>query len=204
MTRPLARLGVDELEALFETSKHDLPALKRLIGELAYRNVPRAITLLEKAQRELKFVESHRKESVSGTSPPMDSRDLVGTPTPSQNGFEFDDPIFPPTELPKRPPSQELVAAVVQPAPVVLPVPTTTEAEVPEPASIEMSVEQAYSVLKVTSALPWDAIEFSRRQLVARAQPDRVAKLELAKRQAFQDGARDANIAYKVLLQARS
>lgn len=203
MTRPLARLGIVELEALFETSKHDLPALIRLIGELAYRNVPRAIALLDKAQRVLKFVESNRNESLSGTFTPTDSRDPLDTPTPSQNGFEFDVPIFAPTELPKRPPAQVTVAAVAKPVPVVLPVLMTVTDELSEPAPFEMSVEKAYTVLKATSASPWDAIEFSRRQLVARAQLDRVAKLESANRQALQNEAREANIAYKVLLQSR-
>lgn len=203
MTRPLARAGIDELEALFETSKQDLPALKRLVGELAYRNVPRATALLDKAQRVLNFFESHRKESVSGASTPRDTRDLVGTPTSIQNGFEFDVPVFVPTELPKRPHGQVPIAAVAQPVPVVLPVLKTVPDVAPEPVPIAMTVEQAYRVLKVTSASPWDAIEFSRRDLVARAQPDRVTKLEPTKRKVLQDEAREANIAYKVLLQAR-
>jgi hypothetical protein len=188
MTRPLARLGIDELEALFETGKHDLPALKRLIDELTYRNVPRAIALLDKTQKVLKFVEAHRKESVSGTAPARGAQDLAGSTSPTQNGFEFDVPIFAPTKLPRRPPNIARIEAISS----------------PEPIPITMSAEQAYRILKATSATSWDAIEFSRRQLVARAQPDRVAKLESAKRKALLDEAREANIAYKVLLQARS
>lgn len=73
----------------------------------------------------------------------------------------------------------------------------------PEQVPSMMSLEQAYRVLKATSTSSWDAIEFSRRQLVARAQPDKVAKLEPVKRKALIKEAREANIAYKVLL-ARS
>ena len=198
MTRPLARLGIDELEALFETSKHDLPALKRLIGELAFRNVPRATALLDKAQRVFKFIESHRGRQVPEAHSTEAPKDLAGTPTPIQNGFEFDVPTFIPAELPKRSakPSQVTVA---QPIPVVLP--TFTE---PEQVPATMPLEQAYRVLKATPASSWDAIEFSRRQVVARAQPDKVAKLEPVKRKALLDEAREANIAYKVLLLARS
>ena len=204
MTRPLARLGIDALEALFETGKQDLPALKQLIGELAYRNVPRATALLDKAQNVFKFVKLHQKEFVSGTSTPSDTRDLAGTQTSIQDRFEFDVPIFASTEWPKRPPRQVPIAGVAPPVRVVMPTLTMPAAVVPRPAPIAMSVEQAYRVLKATLVSSWDDIEVSRRQLVARAQPDRVAKLESAKRKALQDEAREANVAYKVLLQARS
>lgn len=204
MKRPLARLGIDELEAQFETSKHDLPTVKRLIGELAYRKVPRATTLLDKAQKILRSVESKRKESVTGALPPRDTRDLAGTPTPTQSGFEFEVPVFASMELNNRPLKATTVAAALQPVPVVLPIFLAASASAPEPVAISMSVEQAYRVLKATSASSWDAIEFSRRQVVARAQPDTAATLEPSKRQALLDEACEANIAYKVLLQARS
>jgi hypothetical protein len=123
---------------------------------------------------------------------------------PTQNGFEFDVPIFAAAELPKRPPKPAPIAAAARPVPVALPDFTEVVAAAPEPAPIPMSVEQAHRILKGTSASTWDAIEFSRRQLVARAQPDMVAKLEPAKRKALLAEAREANIAYKVLLQARS
>jgi Winged helix-turn helix len=66
------------------------------------------------------------------------------------------------------------------------------------------ATSHAFRVLKATSASSWEAIEFSRQQLVARAQPDRVANLEPAKRKTLQDEAREANIAYKILLHSRS
>lgn len=202
MTRPLAREGVGELEALFEKRKSDLPALKNLIDELAYRNTPRATALLDKAQRVLKFVENHRNKVASNTAAPVDARDLIGTPTPIQDGFEFEVPVFRPAEIPRREPTPA-AHVVTQPVPVVLPVLAVPLAKKPGPAPIEMSVEQAYRILKVTSAASWDAIELSRRQLVARAQPDRVAGLEPAKRKALQDEAQVANIAYKTLLNTR-
>lgn len=202
MTRQLAREGVGELESLFEKSKSDLSVLKNLIGELAYRNTPRATALLEKAQRVLKSVEDHRKTVASTTASPVDTRDLIGTPTPTQVGFVFEVPVFVPAEIPRR---QLKPAAPVgtQPVPVTLPVLAVPLAKEPEPVPIEMSVEQAYRILKVTSAASWDAVEFSRRQLIARAQPDRVAGLEPAKRKALQYEARVANIAYKTLLNTR-
>jgi hypothetical protein len=202
MTRPLARLGVDALEALFETSKHDLPALKRLIGELTHRNVPRAIALVVKAQKMLMFLESHRAELAPGAfTAEFATRDLAGTPMPAQNGFDFVIPKFTPTDLSKRQPNQMPSGEGLQPRLVVMPV---IAAAASEPEPIMMSIEHAYRILKTSSASSWDAIELSRRQLVARAQPDLVAKLEPAKRKTLQDEARDANIAYKVLLNSRS
>jgi hypothetical protein len=158
--------------------------------------------LLDKVQRVLKFVENHRKKVASTTAAPADTRDFIGKPTPTQDGFEFEVPIFAPAEIP-RGELKPTAPVVTQPVPVVLPMLAVPLAKEPEPAPIEMSVEQAYRILKVTSAASWDAVEFSRRQLVARAQPDRVAGLEPAKRKGLQDEARVANIAYKTLLNTR-
>jgi hypothetical protein len=203
MTRPLARLGVDELEALFETNKHDLPTLKRLIAELKYRNVPRAISLVVKAQKMLMSLESHRAEFTSGVSrAELANSDLAGAPMPTQNGFNFDVPKFMPTDLAKRSPNQMPSDMALQTRAIVLPaipVAPTLESE-----PITMSIEHANRVLKTTLASSWDAIEFSRRQIVARAQPDLVAMLEPVNRNVLEDEARQANIAYKVLLRSRS
>lgn len=194
MTRPLARVGIDELEALAAPPAISTKDLKAIAYELGHRSTLRASILLDKINLKLK---SHLN------SAPADTRDLAATPTPIQDGFEFDVPIFAPTELPKRPPKPMPVAAAL-PVPVVLPTFAEEWAVTPEPVPIAMSVEQAYRVLKATSASTWDTIEFSRRQLVSRAQPDKVAKLEPAKRKALLEEAREANTAYKVLLQARS
>lgn len=195
MTRPLARVGIDELEALAVPQGISTKDLRSIAFELRHRSTLRATLLLDKINLKLK---------VPGTSEPADTRDLAGTPTPTQNGFEFDVPIFAPTELPKRLPKPVPIAAASQPVPVTLPVFTEVGALAPETATITMSVEQAYRILKATSASTWDAIEFSRRQLVARAQPDSLAKLDPAKRKAMLTEAREVNIAYKVLLQSRS
>lgn len=195
MTRPLARVGIDELEALAAPPGISAKDLRAIAYELGHRSTLRAGILLDKINLKLKSQDK---------SVPVDTRDLAGTPTPTQNGFEFDVPIFATAELPKRPPKPAPIAADARPVPVTLPDFTEVVASAPVTAPIPMSVEQAYRILKATSASTWDAIEFARRQLVARAQPDRVAKLEPAKRRALLDEAREANIAYKVLLLARS
>lgn len=81
----------------------------------------------------------------------------------------------------------------------------STEATEPTLAmSLEMTVEQAYRTLKVTALASWETIEGARRQLVALSQPDKIANLEPAKRKALLAEARTANLAYKVLLNARA
>ena len=194
MNRPLERLGIDALESLAEPPGISVKDMTAIADELAHRSTLRASVLLGKVQLKLK---------ASASSKPTNIRDLAGTPTPTQNGFAFEVPVFNPVELPKRQP-KPLQTMVAQPVPVVLPVIAVANAKSPEPAPIEMSIEQAYSVLKVAPASSWDVVEASRRELVARAQPDRVAGMELAKRKSIQDEARAVNIAYKTLLQARS
>jgi hypothetical protein len=194
MTRPLARVGIDELEALAAPPGISTKDLKSIAYELGHRPTLCATILLDKINLKLR---------APGTSAIADRRDLAGTPTPTQNGFEFDVPIIARAELPKRPPKPALSTVATRPVPLALPDFTEVVALAPETATLAMSVEQAYRTLKATSVSTWDAIEFARRQVVARAQPDRVAKLEPARRKALLAEAREANIAYKVLLQAR-
>ena len=54
MSRPFMQLGVGELEALFAKSKADVEALKQLVDELQYRQVPRAVALLARVKAEIR------------------------------------------------------------------------------------------------------------------------------------------------------
>jgi hypothetical protein len=197
MTRPLERLGIDALESLAEPQGVSPKDLKSIAGELAHRSTLRASLLLDKVNLKLKSL---------GNAAPAATRDLAGTPTPTQNGFDFDVPVFVPTKPPTRPSNPMPVAAATLPLPVVLPTYSAASSSVQEQEQVPltMPIARAYQVLSATSASSWDVIELSRRQLVARAQPDRVESMEPAKRKALLDEAREANIAYKVLFQARS
>ena len=46
--RPLARLGIADLEDIFEKQGEDLTVLARLKNELSHRQVPRALALQDK------------------------------------------------------------------------------------------------------------------------------------------------------------
>jgi hypothetical protein len=194
MNRPLERLGIGALESLAEPLGISAKELTAIADELVHRSTLRASILSDKVKLKLKAF---------APSKPNDIRDLAGTATPTQKGFAFEVPMFNPVELPQRQP-KSLPATGAQPVPVVLPALGQYGAKSPETAPVEMSVEQAYRVLKVTPASSWDVIEASRRGLVARAQPDRLAGLDPAKRKALQDEAHVVNIAYKTLLQPRS
>jgi DnaJ-domain-containing protein 1 len=73
----------------------------------------------------------------------------------------------------------------------------------PEPAAKAgqpaMTVEEAYKILRVTTAASWSAIEQARRQLVQEAHPDNLSPLSSEKREATQTLAQLANAAYCVL-----
>jgi hypothetical protein len=53
MNRPLIQRRIDELEAMFEAEQEDPDALHLLEAELAFRSMPRAVTLLNRLNRVL-------------------------------------------------------------------------------------------------------------------------------------------------------
>jgi len=72
----------------------------------------------------------------------------------------------------------------------------------PEPP-LQISVADAYRILKVAPNASWDAIEHARRSVVELARPDRLQGVDEDKRQAVRLDALNANAALNVLLQAR-
>ena len=48
-------------------------------------------------------------------------------------------------------------------------------AKAPTPPALEMSVEEARKTLKIGSASSWETVETSRRQIVDKARPDKLA-----------------------------
>lgn len=198
MSRPLARVGIDELEALFETNKSDASSLNSLVNELAYRNTPRATALLDKVQRVLKVKEIVRKmKSAEASTAPVSPQEVAEAPTPRQNGFDFEVPVFASGETSHKP--RIRLAAAVPPS-----TPPVAVAKTAEPEPVHMSTEQAYRLLKVSSTSSWESVESARRDLVSRAQPDKVAGLPPDKRKALQEETRLVNLAYKQLMLARS
>ena len=199
MIRPLMQQGIAQLEALYSTAATDVKSLTQLQHELQFRQVPRAVALLEKVEKEL-------------------TGSRVATPAPPFSGF---------TAAPATVPSAGLVASVEQadlwgtapaeravvaprvvtPPPVVRTAPAATvktpQTAPPLPGVSTLSVDEAYKILKATPSSTWESIEQTRRQLVQLAHPDHLACLREEKRPPVIAEAKRANAAHAVLRQAR-
>lgn len=82
-------------------------------------------------------------------------------------------------------------------APVAAQVPLLKDQPKPAVSSLpRMPLEDALKVLKTTLGAPWEAVEASRRQVVDRAHPDKLAGLSEEKRRILKEEARRANAAY--------
>lgn len=183
MARPLMQKGIAELEAMFGAAQGDARVLKQLEAELRHRQVPRALTLLDKVQRALP----------AATPPATRSAEPPRQPAAA-----------------KVAPQPELWPPVVQPPPATVPrepmAPPAGQGEAQPPAapSPSFSVEAACQLLKVPPTASWEAIELARRKLVDLAHPSRVAAMAADKGAAAQETARQANAAYTALHLART
>lgn len=208
MTRPYQKFGSAQLDQMFLDAKDDLTQLTKIEGELKWRSVRTAMRLLDKVQKQQAKVLATQKAAPLGQKPTAGS-DLFGYST---------QPVIPTTGDIARKPVQKqdslgleipgFTNAVSNPesrVPVFVPSPkqNAKASEAPERQTAEMSAEQAYRLLKVTAAAPWDAVEASRRDLVSRAQPDKTLGMPADKRTQLQADARLVNLAYKKLLDAK-
>lgn len=182
MARPLMQKGIAELEAMFGAAQSDARVLKQLEAELRHRQVPRALTLLEKVQRALPTATLPATRSVEPPPQPV-----AAQVEPQPELWPLGEPV---------PPSS-------QPAGLKVHLPAESGAR-PSAALPSFTVEAAYQVLKVLPTASWEAIELTRRKLVDLAHPNRVAALAADKRAAAQETARQANAAYTALHHART
>lgn len=186
MTRPMERLGIAELEELFQRQSTTFEELKTLEGELVCRSTNRAVNLLAEVRKRVKV------DEIIAESKTRDAeKQLVQLELPSVADFELSSSApAPSAQVASRP-------ADVTPTPSPQSSPSVSTVPV-------MSKEQAFKILKASPATSWEQIEQSRRGLVARAQPDKLAGLPADKRRALQDECRQVNAAYKTLLHAKS
>ena len=199
MTRPLMQQGIAQLESLYSTAITDVKSLKQLQHELQFRQVPRAVVLLEKVEKAL------AGSQVSPAAPPFSGSNAAPA-TVSSPGLVA---AVEQADLWGTAPADRAVVAprVVTPPPVVRPAPaatvTTPQKAPPSPAVSTLSVDEAHKVLKATPSSTWESIEQTRRQLVQLAHPDHLASLRQEKRSSVIAEAKRANAAYAVLRQAR-
>ena len=182
MPRPLMQHGVSQLEALFASSKANLKVLKQLEHELQFRQVPRALALLEQVQAAIPTAGT-APAPVTPVAPPVKQPDLWSQPSAIQ-------PTAPPSSAQR--PSAQPAALVSRPVTVVTPRPGPS-----------MTFDDACKVFKVSPTSPWPEVEQVRRQLVELSHPERVASLTPERRDQVRAEALRVNAAYAVLSAAR-
>jgi len=188
MTRPLERLGIDALEAQFGRADATDDYLLDLKEELEIRTTQRAKGLLNKVLEQLSKMQ---KVNAASSMPPA--------PAPkTQGNIPVPVPVFV-----ASPTLANTVRTASQATPVALDSGSSLNSALPGTSAV-MSHEQALRILKVPVTASWEQIEKSRRNLVARAQPDRLIGLAAEKRKALQDECRQVNTAYKALWQIKT
>lgn len=195
MPRTLMQFGIAKLEEIFASSKDDAVLLTALDEELQYRHVPRAVALHAKVQRALSKAKAQATPNSDAVSPvpevavPQDRQpDLWGEQADSVP------PVAPARAVARPTPHPVAPQAAVQPS-----VPESLVA-LESATPLDMSVNNAYRILKATSASTWEEIEETRRQLVQEAHPQRVARLSPERRAQARVEANRINTAYAVLL----
>lgn len=187
MPRPLMQHGVGQLETLFASSKANLKVLKQLEHELQFRQVPRALALLEQVQAAIPAAST---APVATVAIPAKQPELWTQPPAVQSAI----PLPPPTA--QHPSSQPAT-------PALAPAPRPPAAETPRPAP-SMTADDACRLLKVSASSPWQEVEQARRNLVQLAHPDRVVDLALERRDQVRAEAKRVNAAYAVLSAVRA
>lgn len=199
MPRPLMQHGVGQLEEMFGGCRGSLQVLRQLENELQYRQVPRALALLEKVQVAMAASGDVqiKQTSRAPTVPPATPRqpDLWGrAPVPE---------VVPVT----LPPASSVVAAppplAPSPTPPIRPADTPVAVRSTAPPVPTMPLEDAYKLLKATAGSTWESIEQTRRQLVEQAHPSRLKSCIPERRASALAEARRVNAAYAALSQAR-
>jgi DnaJ-domain-containing protein 1 len=189
----------------------DLGRLKKIEAELQQRTVPTALRLLEKVQLQMKRLAAEAPVlNANASNFVMSATAPIGIPLKAslprqaglgqampgldkgQTAFDLGEPEFsaPP------PPPQALAPSAPKEAPVI-------QAKPASPVN-ELTAEQAYRLLKVAPSANWTEVEASRRALVGKAQPDKIASLQPAERSAIQEEVRQINAAYKLVSQLRA
>ena len=185
-TRPYMQFGVAQLEELFEKSKSDSDVLKQLAHELQHRQVPRAVTLLEKVRAQM-----NGAKDLFSLAPgvKVDQKPSGNAPKPRAYAV----PSI------EKPDNETNVRTSLGGAPLV-----TTVQSKPAQAPIPiMTVEEAYRALKVALGATWESIEQSRRLLVQKASPTQPVALSSAQREQALTQARRVNAAYETLWRSR-
>jgi hypothetical protein len=202
MTRPLMQSHIGDLEEMFSAYEGKLDVLRQLEHELRFRQMPRALALLERVQRAMATAGTGKPSSPP--SPPAQPVAAV-RPTVSVQGA-----VVPANQMSILVP--QAIEAHPEHRPVSMvsaPVPSAPAAQVQPPRAPEaqpapppMSVADAYRLLNVAPGSSWETIERARRTAVQKSSPLGKGTPD-AQGGAALRAARLANAAYKALAAAR-
>lgn len=242
--RPLMQMSIQALEEFFTLakSKGDMVALADLRHELAFRQVPRALTLKQKLQGMKLPARAEASPAPAAVAAATGETSWGSRPGSEQSGpgsflkhtasqadllQGLDVPIFNPA---RQPAIQDLVAPAVSTAPgrpsgsPLAPAgqpmaqtelsPHTTQPKASSAKAIkawheglvlpQISLEDAYKVLKVAPNDTWDKVESARRKLVLNSSPGLTKGLAAAQVQNRLADAKVANDAATVIAAGRS
>jgi hypothetical protein len=197
MKRTLMQLGIGALEEMFASSKTDAKVLRQLENELQYRQVPRAVALLDQVQLAMKRVALlalQRGQEELPLEPPAAPAPVTAQPLP----------VLPsPTTTISAPAADHTPPSMPQPLRPLVPVPAS-QPRIERESIPAMSLEEACKLLKVTPGAAWQEVELSRRKLVLLSHPRQLVGMTPERQEAVRDDARRVNVAYAVLSASRA
>ncbi len=217
-TRPLMRLGIGDLEDIFEKQIKNLATLGRLKEELSHRQVPRALALLERVQQAEALLEDADSQSLDFKSPRVTlqrkhrTSNSAPVSAPSVQKTDIDPSLAGLQMVQGRldllagfaPPPEQVKPQFIttgKPESISSPKPlTTAESEVLP----QLSLEDACRILKVGVSDGWEKIEVARRKIVLKSNPSSTATLAPAQLQKLLAEAKLANDAAIVISARRS
>jgi hypothetical protein len=185
--RPFARLGIGDLEEIFEKQGSDLTVLARLKHELSHRQVPRALALQEKVKK----IELGQLKDAEATAGVLNRAIATKLPTTSSTNTQQFDLLSAAPKIDDRPIEVQTRASDVS---------TTFE-----PQSLpQLALEDACALLKVSAGDSWDKVEMARRRLVQKSSPTLTKNMASGQIEKFLAEARLANDAAIVIAARRS
>lgn len=200
MLRPLMKSRIGDLEDMFAASSGEPEVLLQLERELQFRQVPRALALLEKVQQ------FKATAGAVGATEPMAS--LKAVVAPAKQGGWVQNSAAPAAQLSLLGPR---AAAQLERQPMVsasLPVYPPAKSSRPIPPALiqaaapEMSLADACRLLNVATGASWESIEQARRVAVQKSSPISKGTPD-ANRSSALAAARLVNAAYAALSTAR-
>ena len=185
--RPMARLGIADLEEIFQKQGEDLTILSRLKHELSFRQVPRALTLREQI-RKAESIQKNSLEPEVTTSTAKPSIELSRTslsPTKQPDLLRAGPKVLddPKEEFPPAP--KVIVSIESQPLP-------------------QLALDDACKILKVNIGDAWEKIELARRKTIQMSSPIATRGMSAEQIQKLLSEAKLANDAAIVIAARRS